>query len=68
MLIPKLAAAFGSYGWSGEAVPNIESRLKELRLNVLPGLKINFKPSDEELKSAYEFGANFAQKMPKKNQ
>lgn len=64
----KLAAAFGSYGWSGEAVPNIESRLKELRLNVLPGLKINFKPSEEELKSAYEFGTNFAQKMPKKNQ
>lgn len=60
----KTAAAFGSYGWSGEAVSNIESRLKQLRMNILsPGLKINFKPSYEELLSAYKFGESFADKM-----
>lgn len=59
----KVAAAFGSYGWSGEAVPNIESRLKELRMNVLPGLKVNFKPSEKELTSAFNFGESFAQKI-----
>ena len=45
----KIAAAFGSFGWSGEAVPKITSRLKDLRLKVIdPGLKINFVPSKED--------------------
>jgi hypothetical protein len=36
----KLGAAFGSYGWSGEAVPMIEDRLRRLKLRVpLPGVK-----------------------------
>lgn len=55
----KLAAAFGSYGWSGEAVPRMETRMKELNMRLYPSLKINFKPSDEELNEAYEFGLNF---------
>lgn len=60
----KPAAAFGSYGWSGEAVPNIERRLKELRLNLMtPGLKVNFKPSEEEFTLAYKFGKDFANKI-----
>ncbi|ADL42418.1 flavodoxin/nitric oxide synthase [Caldicellulosiruptor obsidiansis OB47] len=60
----KVAAAFGSYGWSGEAVPNIESRLKQIRLKVvLPGLKVNFKPNEEELKKSFEFGILFAEKI-----
>lgn len=60
----KVAAAFGSYGWSGEAVSNIEARLKQLRFKVVePGLKVNFKPNDEELKKAYDFGILFAEKI-----
>ena len=60
----KVAAAFGSYGWSGEAVDVIENRLKELRMNLMsPGLKVNFKPSEEELLSAYKFGESFSQKI-----
>ncbi len=55
----KLAAAFGSYGWSGEAVPRMETRLKELNMKLYPSLKINFKPSEEELNETYEFGLNF---------
>lgn len=57
----KLAAAFGSYGWSGEGVPNIESRFKMLRLKKFEdGLKINFKPSEEEIETAFNYGKNFA--------
>lgn len=60
----KPSGAFGSYGWSGEAVPNIERRLAELRLDVMtPGLKVNFKPSEEEFVSAYKFGENFGKKI-----
>lgn len=60
----KIAAAFGSFGWSGEAVPNIEARLQALRMKlVTPGLKINFKPNEEELTSAYKFGETIAEKI-----
>lgn len=60
----KVAAAFGSFGWSGEAVPNIEARLKALRMKLItPGLKINFKPNEEELMQAYKFGESVAEKI-----
>lgn len=62
----KFAAAFGSYGWSGEAVPNIEARLKQLRMKMpLPGLKVNFKPSGDELNEAYIFGKSFGEAIKK---
>ncbi len=51
--------AFGSFGWSGEAVDNITRRLNELRTKVVPGLKVNFKPNDDEMAEAYDFGKNF---------
>jgi NADH oxidase (H2O-forming) len=60
----KVAAAFGSYGWSGEAVPHCENRLKELKMKLLtPGLKVMFKPSEEDLKNAYDFGVAFGNKV-----
>lgn len=60
----KVAAAFGSYGWSGEGVPNTESRLKELKMKLLtPSLKINFKPCEEDLEDAYNFGRAFKEKL-----
>ncbi|MDV3428659.1 MAG: FprA family A-type flavoprotein [Bacillota bacterium] len=56
----KAAAAFGSYGWSGEGVPMLTERLKSLKLKVLPeGLKFKFVPSEEEYKKAEEFVKNF---------
>ena len=52
-----IAAAFGSYGWSGEAVPNIMGRFKQLRLKTpLEGLKVRLKPTNEDLNKAYDFG------------
>jgi flavorubredoxin len=59
----KVAAGFGSYGWSGEAVPHIENRLKELKMKIQPGLKINFKPSEDDLQKAYDFGVEFGRKI-----
>ncbi len=64
----KMAAAFGAYGWSGEAVPNIESRLQALRMEVVPGLKIRFKPSERNLEDAFTFGMDFAREMVRKQQ
>ncbi|HWQ74066.1 MAG TPA: FAD-dependent oxidoreductase [Syntrophomonas sp.] len=63
-----VAAAFGAYGWSGEAVPNIEARLNSLRMKVLPGLRINFKPSEANLEEAFTFGMDFGKAVLEKKQ
>ncbi len=55
----KLASAFGSYGWSGEGVPHILERLKQLKMKVVDGFKVRFKPSEVQLLDAYEYGYNF---------
>ena len=53
----KVAGAFGAYGWSGEAVPNIEARLKQLKFNMpAEGLRVQFNPSDADLEKAIAFG------------
>lgn len=55
----KLAGAFGSYGWSGEGVPHIEARLKQLRMKVVDGLRVHFKPNQADSQDAYDYGYNF---------
>jgi flavorubredoxin/NADPH-dependent 2,4-dienoyl-CoA reductase/sulfur reductase-like enzyme len=55
----KHASAFGSYGWSGEGVPHIIERLKQLNMKVTDGFRVKFKPSDSDLSDAYDYGYNF---------
>jgi flavorubredoxin/NADPH-dependent 2,4-dienoyl-CoA reductase/sulfur reductase-like enzyme/rubredoxin len=62
----KVASAFGSYGWSGEAVPNIEDRLKQIKLDLYPSMNFKFKPSEDDLAFAYKFGESFAEKISEK--
>jgi flavorubredoxin len=60
----KVGAAFGSYGWSGEAVGMIEDRLKGLKFKVPePGLRYTLVPTSEELQSCREFGAKIAESL-----
>ena len=60
------ASCFGSYGWSGEALKNINERYKQLKFNVVcEPLGIVFRSSEENLKSAYDFGLEFANKVLK---
>jgi flavorubredoxin len=57
----KKAAAFGSFGWSGEAVGMVEQRLKDMRIPVTPsGLRFKFKPTAADLDRCRAFGGNFA--------
>lgn len=57
----KFASSFGSYGWSGEGPDHILTRLKQLRMKTMePPLKVRFKPNDEQLKEAFDFGVKFA--------
>ena len=60
----KLAAAFGSFGWSGEAVKMIETNFSMLKLKVFEqNVKVKFKPHDEEFLLCNAFGKAFADKM-----
>lgn len=57
---------FGSYGWSGEALKNIEQRFAQLKLAMpLKPLGVVFKPSDEDLEKAFIFGSDFAKEISK---
>ncbi len=55
----KLASAFGSYGWSGEAVPHLIERLKQLNMKVTEGFRVRFKPDENQLQDAFDYGFNF---------
>lgn len=59
----KFASAFGSFGWSGEAVPNIVERLNQMKLKAPNGFRVNFKPRDIDLDNAFEFGVNFGKSI-----
>jgi flavorubredoxin len=60
----KVGAAFGSFGWSGEAVPMIEDRLRGLKLRVpVTGLRLKLIPTDDELTGCRDFGRSLAQAL-----
>lgn len=55
--VGKIGAAFGSYGWSGEAVKLITKSLEEMKIKVLsPGLSLQFVPDHEGLRKCVELG------------
>jgi flavorubredoxin/flavin reductase (DIM6/NTAB) family NADH-FMN oxidoreductase RutF len=62
----KLAGAFGSYGWSGEAIDLLESKFRNAgyKLGFEP-IRIKFKPTDSVLKTCEEAGTDFAQSLKK---
>jgi len=57
-------ALFGSYGWSGEALPNLAQRLEQLKCKVFEApLKVNFVPSGDDLAGARAFGRRFGESL-----
>lgn len=57
----KVGAAFGSYGWSGEAANIIEANLKLLKLRVdMPALNLKFRPNPEAITKCRQYGADYA--------
>jgi len=62
----RAAAAFGSFGWAGGAVAEIELLLKEAGLQISQaGLGVKYTPSKEDLDSCFEFGRSFASRIKK---
>uniref|UniRef100_A0A7C4S4J2 FprA family A-type flavoprotein n=1 Tax=Geoglobus ahangari TaxID=113653 RepID=A0A7C4S4J2_9EURY len=56
----KKALAFGSYGWNGNAVKEIQKVFEELKLETLEPLMIKFRPNEDELQKAFELGVELA--------
>ena len=63
----KLAAAFGSYGWSGEGNKLINSNLVNLKLKLFDdGLQVKFTPHHDIFEKCLEYGKVFGLKLLEK--
>jgi flavorubredoxin len=57
----RVAATFGSFGWAGGALKEIEEVLKEAGIEIAqPPLAIKYVPDDKELETCYNWGRDFA--------
>ena len=53
----KIGAAFGSYGWSGEAVKMINKELEAMKFDIIdPGVRIQYIPDSDSLENCYDLG------------
>ena len=59
-------AAFGSYGWGGEAVGQIKEILTAMQVDVVADLKLKFVPDQAALAQCYELGIAVAERIAKK--
>lgn len=62
----KLAAVFGSFGWSGEAIDFLESKLKDAGYKFgFEPIRVKFTPTDATLQETKEAAIDFAQTLRK---
>lgn len=60
----KKAAAFGSYGWSGESVKLITEELSKAGMEIVnEGIKVQWHPGSEDLAKIYQYGQDLALKI-----
>ena len=59
-----LGFAFGSFGWSGEAVKQLETLMKEMNVEIVSeSLNLKYVPTDEDLEKCREMGKAIAEKI-----
>jgi flavorubredoxin len=64
--INKVGAAFGSYGWSGEATKLITKELEEAKFKMVdPGLRVQFVPDGKGIEACLALGKKIADELPK---
>ncbi|MBE9028448.1 diflavin flavoprotein [filamentous cyanobacterium LEGE 11480] len=62
----KMAGVFGSYGWSGEAIDLLESKLLNAGYALgFDSLRVKFKPTPDMLQQCEDSGKEFAQALKK---
>ena len=59
--VGKVGAAFGSYGWSGEAVKLMSEAMREMNIGLVSdGVRVKFSPKKEDLDRCVELGRQVA--------
>jgi flavorubredoxin len=61
--IKRLAATFGSKGWSGKAANKVADWLEKSGFEVLETYEVNYRPTTDELEHCYEIGKIMAEKI-----
>ena len=62
----KVAAAFGSYGWSGEALKQVSEALAGMHFEVIEGVRAKNRPTHDQLKACVELGRNVSKALQAK--
>lgn len=64
-----IGAAFGSYGWSGEALKHLNGYLTDMGVELLSeGFRCKYTPTKEDIQKCYELGQDIAAKLKEKCQ
>jgi flavorubredoxin len=59
-----IGAAFGSYGWSGEAIGQLEDVLRGMKVELVgEGVKAKYVPDGEDLARCYSLGTAVAERL-----
>jgi flavorubredoxin len=62
----KIGAAFGSYGWSGEATKLIAQELEEMKFKLIDSpLKVQYVPDQKALETCHALGKKIAGELPR---
>ncbi|MBU2540862.1 MAG: flavodoxin domain-containing protein [Candidatus Omnitrophica bacterium] len=60
----RVAGAFGSYGWAGGALKEIENAVGASGIKLVqPSLGVKYVPDDKELEACYNWGKDFAKNI-----
>ena len=63
----KIGAAFGSFGWSGEAVKLLNTAMEEMNFDIVDeGLRIKYVPEEASLAKCVELGAKVGRALKKR--
>jgi flavorubredoxin len=58
-----VGAAFGSYGWSGEAVGQIREMMEAMKVELVDSVRVKYVPGDDALGQCVELGRSVAAKL-----
>ena len=62
-----IGATFGSFGWSGEGVKEVQETLTNMGLEMVgDGLSFNYVPDDDALAQCRQLGVEIAQRLKAK--
>jgi len=58
----KLGAAFGSFGWSGEAVGQLNTTMTDMKIDLIgEGLRLKYVPTEENIEECIQYGRDLGQ-------